>query len=244
MEKANSLNFKSFAPNLVNSFLPFGIIALVAMLVLPLPVALLDTFFVLNITLSLLILMVALHTQRPLDFSSFPNLLLIATVLRLGLNVASTRIVLKDGHTGPDAAGKVIEAFGEFIVSGNYAVGIFVFTILVIINLVVITKGAGRVSEVSARFTLDALPGKQMAIDADLNAGILTPEEAKERREEVSKEADFYGSMDGASKFVKGDAIAGILILVVNVVGGLIIGLLQHQLAIGQAAEAYILLAI
>ena len=244
MEKANTLKFKGFAPNLVNSFLPFGIIALVAMLVLPLPVALLDTFFVLNITLSLLILMVALHTQRPLDFSSFPNLLLIATVLRLGLNVASTRIVLKDGHTGPDAAGKVIEAFGEFIVSGNYAVGIFVFTILVIINLVVITKGAGRVSEVSARFTLDALPGKQMAIDADLNAGILTPEEAKERRAEVSKEADFYGSMDGASKFVKGDAIAGILILAVNVIGGLIIGLLQHDLAIGQAAEAYILLAI
>ena len=244
MEKANTLKFKGFAPNLVNSFLPFGIIALVAMLVLPLPVALLDTFFVLNITLSLLILMVALHTQRPLDFSSFPNLLLIATVLRLGLNVASTRIVLKDGHTGPDAAGKVIEAFGEFIVSGNYAVGIFVFSILVIINLVVITKGAGRVSEVSARFTLDALPGKQMAIDADLNAGILTPEEAKDRRAEVSKEADFYGSMDGASKFVKGDAIAGILILVVNVVGGLIIGLLQHQLGIGQAAEAYILLAI
>ncbi len=244
MEKTNTLKFKGFTPNLVNSFLPFGIIALVAMLVLPLPVALLDTFFVLNITLSLLILMVALHTQRPLDFSSFPNLLLIATVLRLGLNVASTRIVLKDGHTGPDAAGKVIEAFGEFIVSGNYAVGIFVFTILVIINLVVITKGAGRVSEVSARFTLDALPGKQMAIDADLNAGILTPEEAKERRAEVAKEADFYGSMDGASKFVKGDAIAGILILVVNVVGGLIIGLLQHDLAIGQAAEAYILLAI
>ena len=244
MEKANTFNFKGFAPSLVNSFLPFGIIALVAMLILPLPVALLDTFFVLNITLSLLILMVALHTQRPLDFSSFPNLLLIATVLRLGLNVASTRIVLKDGHTGPDAAGKVIEAFGEFIVSGNYAVGIFVFTILVIINLVVITKGAGRVSEVSARFTLDALPGKQMAIDADLNAGILTPEEAKDRRAEVSKEADFYGSMDGASKFVKGDAIAGILILVVNVVGGLIIGLLQHQLGIGQAAEAYILLAI
>jgi len=214
------------------------------MLVLPLPVALLDTFFVLNITLSLLILMVALHTQRPLDFSSFPNLLLIATVLRLGLNVASTRIVLKDGHTGPDAAGKVIEAFGEFIVSGNYAVGIFVFSILVIINLVVITKGAGRVSEVSARFTLDALPGKQMAIDADLNAGILTPEEAKDRRAEVAKEADFYGSMDGASKFVKGDAIAGILILIVNVVGGLIIGLLQHNLPIGQAAEAYLLLAI
>ena len=244
MQNGNTIGIKGFAPSLVNSFLPFGIIALVAMLVLPLPVALLDTFFVLNITLSLLILMVALHTQRPLDFSSFPNLLLIATVLRLGLNVASTRIVLKDGHTGPDAAGKVIEAFGEFIVSGNYAVGLFVFSILVIINLVVITKGAGRVSEVSARFTLDALPGKQMAIDADLNAGILTPEEAKERRAEVAKEADFYGSMDGASKFVKGDAIAGILILIVNVVGGLIIGLIQHGLPIGQAAEAYLLLAI
>ena len=244
MQTAETKTLKSFKLNLANYFLPFGIVALVAMLVLPLPVALLDTFFVLNITLSLLILMVALHTQRPLDFSSFPNLLLIATVLRLGLNVASTRIVLKDGHTGPDAAGQVIEAFGEFIVSGNYAVGLFVFSILVIINLVVITKGAGRVSEVSARFTLDALPGKQMAIDADLNAGILTPEEAKERRAEVAKEADFYGSMDGASKFVKGDAIAGILILLVNVVGGLIIGLLQHNLPIGQAAEAYILLAI
>jgi flagellar biosynthesis protein FlhA len=170
--------------------------------------------------------------------------LLIATVLRLGLNVASTRIVLKEGHTGPDAAGKVIEAFGDFIVSGNYAVGLFVFSILVIINLVVITKGAGRVSEVSARFTLDALPGKQMAIDADMNAGILSPEEAKERREEVAKEADFYGSMDGASKFVKGDAVAGILILAINVIGGLIIGLLQHDLSIGLAAQSYILLAI
>ena len=244
MQEAQSIKIKSIGPSVVNSFLPFGIIALVAMLVLPLPVALLDTFFVLNITLSLLILMVAMHTHRPLEFSSFPNLLLIATVLRLGLNVASTRIVLKDGHTGPDAAGKVIEAFGDFIVSGNYAVGIFVFSILVIINLVVITKGAGRVSEVSARFTLDALPGKQMAIDADLNAGILTPDEAKARREEVTQEADFYGSMDGASKFVKGDAIAGILILIVNIVGGLIIGIVQHNLPIGQAAEAYLLLAI
>ena len=241
MQQANAISLKGIGPNFINSLLPFGIIALAAMLVLPLPIALLDTFFVLNITLSLLILMVAMHTQRPLDFSSFPNLLLIATVLRLGLNVASTRIVLKEGHTGPDAAGKVIEAFGEFIVSGNYAVGIFVFSILVIINLVVITKGAGRVSEVSARFTLDALPGKQMAIDADLNAGILTPEEAKLRREEVTKEADFYGSMDGASKFVKGDAIAGILILLVNIIGGLIIGLVQHDLPISQAAESYLL---
>ena len=244
MQQDSSVSLRGMAPSFINSLLPFGIIALVAMLVLPLPIALLDSFFVLNITLSLLILMVAMHTQRPLDFSSFPNLLLIATVLRLGLNVASTRIVLKDGHTGPDAAGKVIEAFGEFIVSGNYAVGIFVFSILVIINLVVITKGAGRVSEVSARFTLDAMPGKQMAIDADLNAGILTPEEAKIRREEVTKEADFYGSMDGASKFVKGDAIAGILILLVNIIGGLIIGLVQHDLPIAQAAEAYLLLSI
>jgi len=226
------------------SLLPVGILALVGMLVLPLPVILLDMFFVFNITISLLILMVALHTHRPLDFSSFPNLLLLATVLRLGLNVASTRIVLSEGHNGPDAAGKVIQAFGEFIVAGNYAVGLFVFAILVIINLVVITKGAGRVSEVSARFTLDAMPGKQMAIDADLNAGVLTPEEATDRRADVSKEADFYGSMDGASKFVKGDAIAGILILAINVIGGLIIGIAQHDLNVTQAAEFYVLLSI
>jgi flagellar biosynthesis protein FlhA len=226
------------------SLLPIGILALVGMLVLPLPVVLLDIFFVFNITISLLILMVALHTHRPLDFSSFPNLLLLATVLRLGLNVASTRIVLTEGHNGADAAGKVIQAFGEFIVAGNYAVGLFVFAILVIINLVVITKGAGRVSEVSARFTLDAMPGKQMAIDADLNAGVLTPEEATDRRADVSKEADFYGSMDGASKFVKGDAIAGILILAINVIGGLIIGIAQHDLSVTQAAEFYILLSI
>ena len=226
------------------SLLPVGILALVGMLVLPLPVVLLDMFFVFNITISLLILMVALHTHRPLDFSSFPNLLLLATVLRLGLNVASTRIVLSEGHNGADAAGKVIQAFGEFIVAGNYAVGLFVFAILVIINLVVITKGAGRVSEVSARFTLDAMPGKQMAIDADLNAGVLTPEEATDRRADVSKEADFYGSMDGASKFVKGDAIAGILILAINVIGGLIIGIAQHDLNVIQAAEFYVLLSI
>ena len=226
------------------SLLPLGILALVGMLVLPLPVALLDLFFVFNITISLLILMVALHTHRPLDFSSFPNLLLLATVLRLGLNVASTRIVLSEGHNGTGAAGQVIQAFGEFIVAGNYTVGLFVFAILVIINLVVITKGAGRVSEVSARFTLDAMPGKQMAIDADLNAGVLTPEEATERRSDVSKEAGFYGSMDGASKFVKGDAVAGILILAINVLGGLIIGIMQHNLSVAQAAETYILLSI
>ena len=213
---------------LKSGILPLGIIVLVAMMVLPLPVFLLDVFFVSNILISLVILMVAMHTFRPLDFSSFPNLLLIATVLRLALNVASTRVVLGQGHTGNDAAGQIIEAFGNFIVSGNYAVGILVFIILVIINLVVITKGAGRVSEVSARFTLDAMPGKQMAIDADLNAGVLTAEEATNRREEIAREADFYGSMDGASKFVKGDAIASILILAINIIGGLIILSLIH----------------
>ena len=224
--------------------LPAGILVLVAMMVLPLPVYLLDTFFVSNILLSLLVLMVALHTNRPLEFSSFPTLLLIATVLRLGLNVASTRIILAKGHEGSDAAGQVIEAFGAFVIAGNFAVGIFVFVILVIINLVVITKGAGRVSEVSARFTLDAMPGKQMAIDADLNAGVLTNEEARERRDEITQEADFYGAMDGASKFVKGDAIAGILILAINIIGGLIIGLGQHNLTLETAAETYILLSI
>ena len=221
-----------------------GILALVAMMVLPLPTFLLDTFFVSNILLSILVLMVALHAYRPLDFSSFPSLLLIATVLRLGLNVASTRIILGKGQEGPEAAGQVINAFGQFVIAGNYAVGIFVFVILVIINLVVITKGAGRVSEVSARFTLDAMPGKQMAIDADLNAGVLTNEEARERRAEISREADFYGAMDGASKFVKGDAVAGILILAINIIGGLIIGVTQHNLDIGQAAETYILLSV
>jgi flagellar biosynthesis protein FlhA len=224
--------------------LPMGILVIVAMMVLPLPSTLLDLFFVFNILLSLLVLMVSLHSYRPMDFSSFPSLLLIATVLRLALNVASTRIVLSEGHTGSDAAGRVIQAFGEFVIAGNFAVGIFVFAILVIINLVVITKGAGRVSEVSARFTLDAMPGKQMAIDADLNAGILTPEEAKKRRMEVGEEADFYGAMDGASKFVKGDAVAGILILLANIVGGIIIGVSQHSMALGDAAQSYILLSI
>ena len=214
------------------------------MMVIPLPAFLLDVFFTTNILLSLLILMVSLHTFRPLDFSSFPTVLLFATILRLGLNVASTRIVLSSGHTGSDAAGKVIEAFGEFVIAGNYVVGIFVFAILIIINLVVITKGAGRVSEVSARFTLDAMPGKQMAIDADLNAGLLTSEEAKQRRDDIAKEADFYGSMDGASKFVKGDAIAGILILLINIIGGLIIGIAQHNLPVSTAAENYIILSV
>ena len=224
--------------------LPLAILMLMVMMVIPLPAFLLDVFFTTNILLSLLILMVSLHTFRPLDFSSFPTVLLFSTILRLGLNVASTRIVLSSGHTGSDAAGKVIEAFGEFVIAGNYVVGIFVFALLIIINLVVITKGAGRVSEVSARFTLDAMPGKQMAIDADLNAGLLTSEEAKQRRDDIAKEADFYGSMDGASKFVKGDAIAGILILLINIIGGLIIGIAQHNLPVSTAAENYIILSV
>lgn len=224
--------------------MPVGILVLVAMMVLPLPSFLLDTFFVTNILVSLLVLMVALHTYRPLDFSSFPSLLLIATVLRLGLNVASTRIILSEGHEGTASAGKVIEAFGEFVIAGNYAVGIFVFIILVIINLLVITKGAGRVSEVSARFTLDAMPGKQMAIDADLNAGVIDQATAKARREEISQESDFFGSMDGASKFVRGDAIAGLLILLINIIGGLAIGLSQHDLSFSEAGRIYVLLTI
>ncbi|MFN7051644.1 MAG: flagellar biosynthesis protein FlhA, partial [Gemmobacter sp.] len=224
--------------------MPLGILAILAMMIIPLPVLLLDIFFIGNILLSLLVLMVAVNSQRPLDFSSFPNLLLVATVLRLSLNIASTRIVLSDGHTGSAAAGHVIEAFGDFVIAGNFIVGFLVFVILVIINMVVVTKGAGRVSEVSARFTLDAMPGKQMAIDADLNAGLLTPEEAKARRAEVAAEADFYGSMDGASKFVKGDAVAGILILAINIIGGMLIGTMQHGLSLGEAAETYVLLSI
>ena len=245
MNLTNTLSPHLFIYEKIKPFgLPVAILMLMVMMVIPLPSVLLDIFFTTNILLSLLILMVALHTFRPLDFSSFPTVLLFATILRLGLNVASTRIVLSAGHTGPDAAGKVIQSFGEFVIAGNYVVGIFVFAILIIINLVVITKGAGRVSEVSARFTLDAMPGKQMAIDADLNAGILTSEEAKERREDISKEADFYGSMDGASKFVKGDAVAGILILLINIIGGLIIGIAQHDLPVSVAAENYIILSV
>ena len=244
MASLDTFNFAKSRRYLSDAVLPLGILFIVAMMVLPLPTILLDIFFSLNIFLSLLVLMVAIHTFRPLDFSSFPSLLLVATVLRLALNVASTRIVLAEGHTGTDAAGQVIEAFGAFVIAGNFAVGIFVFAILVIINLVVITKGAGRVSEVSARFTLDAMPGKQMAIDADLNAGILTPEEATRKRSEVSREADFHGAMDGASKFVKGDAVAGILILAINIIGGVSIGMLQHDLSFNDAASLYILLSV
>ncbi|SNY56135.1 flagellar biosynthesis protein FlhA [Arsukibacterium tuosuense] len=223
---------------------PMLILAALAMVVLPLPPILLDTLFSFNIALSLVVLLVTIYTLRPLDFGIFPSVLLVATIMRLALNVASTRVVLLEGHNGGDAAGKVIEAFGSVVIGGNYAVGIVVFLILIIINFVVVTKGAGRIAEVSARFTLDAMPGKQMAIDADLNSGLITQDEARTRREEVTNEADFYGSMDGASKFVKGDAIAGIVILVINLIGGLFIGMLQHDLSFGDAMEIYTLLTI
>jgi flagellar biosynthesis protein FlhA len=224
--------------------LPAGILILVLLMVVPIPAGLLDVFFVMNIMISVAVLMVALNAEKPLDFSSFPTVLLLATLFRLSLNVASTRVVLVHGHEGKSAAGHVIEAFGAFLIGGNYVVGLLVFAILVIINMVVITKGAGRVSEVSARFTLDALPGKQMAIDADLNSGLITPDEAKARRAETAVEADFYGSMDGSSKFVKGDAVAALLILGVNVIGGLIIGVASHGLGVSEAAKAYVLLAV
>ncbi len=223
---------------------PGLIIIILSMMVLPLPSFALDLFFTFNIALAVMVLLIAMYTQKPLDFSIFPTVLLITTLLRLSLNVASTRIVLIQGHTGPDAAGKVIEAFGHFLVGGNYAVGIVVFVILTVINFVVITKGAGRIAEVAARFTLDAMPGKQMAIDADLNAGLIGEDEARRRRKEIADEADFYGAMDGSSKFVRGDAVAGILIMVINIFGGLIVGILQHDMEAGQAAKIYTLLTI
>jgi len=223
---------------------PLVILMLLAMIVLPLPPFLLDLFFTFNIALSLVVLLVVVYAMRPLDFGLFPSMLLVATLLRLALNVASTRVVLLEGHNGGDAAGKVIEAFGEFVIGGNYAVGLVVFLILVIINFAVVTKGAGRVSEVSARFTLDAMPGKQMAIDADLNSGLIDQDEARTRREEVTREADFYGAMDGASKFVRGDAVAGILILLINIIGGLAIGMGQHGLDFSVALQNYVLLTI
>src|SRR5690606_12286511 len=223
---------------------PLLLLALLAMIVVPLPPLLLDAFFTFNITLSLVIILAVIYVPRPLDFAAFPTVLLGVTLLRLALNVASTRVVLLEGHTGTAAAGRVIEAFGEFVIGGNYAVGLVVFVILVVINFVVVTKGAGRVSEVSARFTLDAMPGKQMAIDADLNAGLINQEQALARRAEVAQEADFYGAMDGASKFVRGDAVAGILILLINIVGGLAIGTLDHGLSLSEAGRIYTLLTI
>lgn len=223
---------------------PALIIMILSMMVLPLPPFVLDVLFTFNIALAVIVLLVSLYSRDALEFAAFPTILLITTLLRLSLNVASTRVVLMHGHSGPDAAGKVIEAFGHFLVGGNYAVGLVVFIILIVINFVVITKGAGRIAEVSARFTLDAIPGKQMAIDADLNAGLIREDEARKRRERVAQEANFYGSMDGASKFVRGDAIAGILIMLITIIGGLIVGVLQHDMNIGDAAENYTLLTI
>jgi len=223
---------------------PLFIVMVLAMMVLPLPPLALDVLFTFNIAIALTVMMVAARMVRPLDFAAFPSVLLITTLLRLSLNVASTRVVLMEGHTGAAAAGQVIESFGHFLIGGNFAVGIIVFAILVVINFIVVTKGAERIAEVGARFTLDAMPGKQMAIDADLNAGLIDETEAKRRRLEVGEEAEFFGSMDGASKFVRGDAVAGILILVINIVGGFIIGVAQHGLSAGQAAESYILLAV
>jgi flagellar biosynthesis protein FlhA len=223
---------------------PLLLFLMLAMMMMPLPPFALDLLFTFNIALAMIILLVSVYSSRPLDFAVFPTVLLISTLLRLALNVASTRVVLLEGHNGTGAAGQVIEAFGEFVIGGSYTVGIVVFAILVIINFVVVTKGAGRISEVTARFTLDAMPGKQMAIDADLNAGLLNQEEAQQRRQDVSREADFYGAMDGASKFVRGDAVAGILILFINIIGGFAVGVLQHDLSAGEAANNYILLTI
>lgn len=223
---------------------PVLIMTILAMMILPLPTFVLDLLFTFNIVLSIMILLVAMFTQNTLEFSAFPTVLLFSTLLRLALNVASTRVILMQGHTGSDAAGQVVEAFGHFLVGGNFAIGIIVFIILIIINFMVITKGAGRIAEVGARFSLDGMPGKQMAIDADLNAGLIGEEEAKRRRKEVTQEADFYGSMDGASKFVRGDAIAGLLIMAINIIGGLVIGVMQHDMSAGVAGETYTLLTI
>ena len=233
-----------FRPNSTMLMAPLLIIMLLSMMVLPLPPFLLDVFFSFNIALSVVVLLTSLYTVKPLDFLAFPAVLLISTMLRLSLNVASTRVVLTHGHTGPDAAGKVIESFGHFLIGGNYAVGIVVFIILTIVNFMVVTKGAGRIAEVGARFTLDAMPGKQMAIDADLNAGLIGEQEARRRRSEVAQEAEFYGAMDGASKYVRGDAMAGILVTIINVVGGLVVGMVQHDMAFDAAIKNYTLLAI
>ena len=240
--QAATLDFRSLVRSGIG--VPLGVLAALAMVILPLPPLALDVLFTFNIALSLIVVMAVFYVSRPLDFGVFPTVLLLATLLRLALNVASTRVVLLHGHTGSHAAGRVIESFGEFVIGGNYAVGVIVFAILTIINFIVVTKGAGRISEVTARFTLDAMPGKQMAIDADLNAGLITQDDARTRRAEVRQEADFYGSMDGASKFVRGDAVAGILIMVINIVGGLLIGTMMHGLPMGEAAKTYTLLTI
>ena len=227
-----------------NLMAPLFIVMVLAMMVLPLPAFALDILFTFNIAMALMVMMVSASMVRPLDFASFPSVLLVTTLLRLSLNVASTRVVLLEGHTGTGAAGQVIESFGHFLIGGNFGVGLIVFAVLVVINFIVITKGAERIAEVGARFTLDAMPGKQMAIDADLNAGLINEEQAKQRRADVSDEAEFFGSMDGASKYVRGDAVAGLLILFINIVGGFLFGVLAHDMSAAQAANSYILLAV
>ena len=240
---SNIRQFINFGP-IKNLAIPLVFLAIMAMLVIPLPAVVLDILFTFNIMAGLVIVMISINVHKPLEFSSFPLILLLATMLRLSLNVASTRVVLLKGHEGTDSAGDVIASFGEFVIAGNYVVGFIIFIILMIINFIVVTKGAGRTSEVIARFTLDALPGKQMAIDADLNSGLITQEQATERRQEVAQESDFFGSMDGSSKFVRGDAIAGILILLINIIGGLVVGTTQHDLSFENAAEIYTVLTI
>lgn len=242
----NPINLPAWMSNLGSRTVaaPLIIVLLLSMMILPLPAIALDVLFSFNIALSIMVLLIGLQTKKALDFIAFPTVLLVTTMLRLSLNVASTRVVLTEGHTGPDAAGKVIEAFGHFLIGGNYTVGIVVFIILTIINFTVVTKGAGRIAEVGARFTLDAMPGKQMAIDADLNAGLIGEDEARRRRTEISQESEFYGAMDGASKYVRGDAVAGILVTIINIVGGLIVGMVQHGLAFEDAVKIYTLLAI
>ena len=242
----NSLNLPSWMSKISsrNVAAPLIIVMLLSMMILPLPAVALDVLFSFNIALSIMVLLIGLQTRKALDFIAFPTVLLMTTMLRLSLNVASTRVVLAEGHTGPDAAGKVIEAFGHFLIGGNYTVGIVVFIILTIINFTVVTKGAGRIAEVGARFTLDAMPGKQMAIDADLNAGLIGEDEARRRRAEVSQESEFYGAMDGASKYVRGDAVAGIMVIIINIFGGLIVGVVQHDMAFADAVRNYTLLAI
>jgi flagellar biosynthesis protein FlhA len=242
----NPINLPAWMNNLGSRTVaaPLIIVLLLSMMILPLPAIALDVLFSFNIALSIMVLLIGLQTRKALDFIAFPTVLLVTTMLRLSLNVASTRVVLTEGHTGPDAAGKVIEAFGHFLIGGNYTVGIVVFVILTIINFTVVTKGAGRIAEVGARFTLDAMPGKQMAIDADLNAGLIGEDEARKRRTEISQESEFYGAMDGASKYVRGDAVAGILVTIINIVGGLVVGMIQHGLAFEDAVKIYTLLAI
>ncbi len=243
MNKKGSINLSFLSEN-TDALVALGLVGILALMMIPVPTVLLDIFLSFSIAFAVVILLVSVYTVQPLEFSVFPSMLLLATLFRLSLNVASTRLIILNGAEGPSAAGDVIQAFGQFVVGGDYLVGIIIFLILVLINFIVITKGAGRIAEVAARFTLDAMPGKQMSIDADLNAGLISDSEARERRIKISRESDFYGAMDGASKFVRGDAIAGIIITSINIVGGLLIGVLQHGMDVGEAARAYTILTV